>query len=217
MRRDFQTNQLCSIKQQIADLVLLYPPLYQSKQAVEAPYYTASEKPENQLDLSPLDASQGLVEDINFSWCQSFSANFHRFQSTSHAFHTPLGKITLISSLREQNLLSKASIAQQRSRYLYRWAVRIIPSTVCWRLFRYGADIWLSQRRATPYQRSQTLRFGLRVFPIVPSSSRIFEATKKGNIEWMKALFDRREASPSDTDLCGWSPLHVSFSDNLAS
>jgi hypothetical protein len=53
--------------------------------------------------------------------------------------------------------------------------------------------------------------YSLRSSSIVPSSSLVFEFSKDGNIEGLKDLFNTRKASPFDTDVCGFTPLHVSF------
>lgn len=50
--------------------------------------------------------------------------------------------------------------------------------------------------------------YSLRSSSIVPS---LFEFSKDGNIEGLKELFNTRKASPFDTDVCGFTPLHVSF------
>jgi hypothetical protein len=43
----------------------------------------------------------------------------------------------------------------------------------------------------------------------VPDDSLVFEFCKNGNIDGVRLLFDRREASPMDVDSRGYTPLHV--------
>jgi len=53
-------------------------------------------------------------------------------------------------------------------------------------------------------------KYGFRTFHSVADDAHIFEFCRNGNIEAVKTLLKRGEASPWDTDSHGWTPLHVS-------
>jgi hypothetical protein len=49
----------------------------------------------------------------------------------------------------------------------------------------------------------------IQTFRPIPDDSLIFDFCKVGNVEGIKTLFSRGEASPWDVDSDGWTPLHV--------
>ena len=46
-------------------------------------------------------------------------------------------------------------------------------------------------------------------FPIVPNHAKIFASCARGDLHSVRSLLEGKEASPWDTDLNGWTPLHV--------
>ena len=49
----------------------------------------------------------------------------------------------------------------------------------------------------------------LRAFNVRSEDALIFEFCSRGNVDGVRSLLDRKEASPFDTDRDGWTPLHV--------
>jgi hypothetical protein len=53
--------------------------------------------------------------------------------------------------------------------------------------------------------------YSLRSSCILSPNSLVFQFSQNGNIEGLKELFNSRIASPFDTDVDGFTPLHVGF------
>ncbi|KAL2827749.1 hypothetical protein BDW59DRAFT_160056 [Aspergillus cavernicola] len=74
----------------------------------------------------------------------------------------------------------------------------------CWLLrlgFRYGL-------KAMALNHHKTWQYTILPVPAVPDNSLIFEFCMDGNIDGVRALFARGQASVRDTNTKGWSPLH---------
>jgi hypothetical protein len=52
-------------------------------------------------------------------------------------------------------------------------------------------------------------QFQFRLYSVRPTEAMIFEFCSSGNVDGVKSLIKRKEASPFDTDAEGWTPLHV--------
>lgn len=57
---------------------------------------------------------------------------------------------------------------------------------------------------------SQGWQYKIQTFRAVPYDSLIFDFCEKGNLDGVRTLLGRREASPWDVNPEGWTPLHVS-------
>lgn len=87
------------------------------------------------------------------------------------------------------------------------WMMKVIPS----RFMSSGIEATVSWAASSAdLSRYRKIQCSLRYFPAVSSTAQIFEACKIGDIQWLRSLFQRGEASPFDTDPHGWTPLHVS-------
>lgn len=51
-----------------------------------------------------------------------------------------------------------------------------------------------------------------RTFHAVPDNALVFDLCKEGNLQAVRSLFKRGEASAWDTNSYGWTPLHVRYS-----
>ena len=69
-------------------------------------------------------------------------------------------------------------------------------------LFSYGLRVCMIKA-------TQNIKHNVQYFPLVPEDATIFDFCKKGNIDAVRTLFDKRMASPFDTSMSGWMPLHV--------
>jgi hypothetical protein len=84
--------------------------------------------------------------------------------------------------------------------------ITFIPSMwVCKTFLQYGLEF--SMRGGSQW------KYGFRTFHSVADDARIFDFCREGNIDAVKTLLKRGEASPWDTDSQGWTPLHVSKHD----
>lgn len=59
---------------------------------------------------------------------------------------------------------------------------------------------------------AQGLTHQIRTFRTVPDDSLIFEFCREGNLDGIRSLLRRKEASPWDVNSKGWTPLYVSHS-----
>lgn len=82
--------------------------------------------------------------------------------------------------------------------------------------FIYHPAAWLLRRcfafgvRALVVKAAQGWKYQLSTFRAVPDNSLIFEFCEDGNLEGVRSLLARREASPWDVNSLGGTPLHVS-------
>ncbi len=74
--------------------------------------------------------------------------------------------------------------------------------------FRFGFN-------ALVMKAAQGWQHHIGTFRAVPNDSLIFEFCEKGNLDDVKSLLVRRDASPWDVNSEGWSPLHVSHPEVL--
>jgi hypothetical protein len=57
----------------------------------------------------------------------------------------------------------------------------------------------------------QGWQYQMRTFRVVPYDSLIFEFCSNGNLDGLRSLLVRKEASPRDMNSYGWNPLHMSL------
>jgi hypothetical protein len=82
--------------------------------------------------------------------------------------------------------------------------------------FFYHPAQWLVRRgfqfglNALFMRATQGWTFQIRPFRAIPDDSLIFEFCEKGNLDGVRSLLGRRQASPWDVDSYGLTPLHVS-------
>ena len=69
--------------------------------------------------------------------------------------------------------------------------------------FNFGVNVLVAKA-------AQGWQWKIQTFRAVPYDSLFFDFCENGNLDGVRTLLDRREASPWDVDPEGWTPLHVS-------
>lgn len=123
-----------------------------------------------------------------------------RLQTFRKPFNLGVATIEIEASLyelRQSRTSSSSGIEFQSS-------MKLMPSTqLLWMLSR-GTHLSWSFQHGNGWQRS------LRVFPVVPDDSEIFRLIWRGKVNGVLQLLRNRGATVFDTNVDGWTPLHVS-------
>ncbi len=98
----------------------------------------------------------------------------------------------------------EAMVASMDDQYEFETKCVLHPA---WWLVKLGLSTGI---RATISRSIMGWDYQLRPFQAVPDDSLIFEFCRAGNIDGVRALFERGQASPWDTNFNGITPLHVS-------
>ena len=127
----------------------------------------------------------------------------HRKRSVKDFFggriyiQTDTYKITTALSSGSDALHSHGALEHQ-THFIYHpapWFLRIC--------FNFGMSALITKA-------AQGWQYHIRTIRAVPNDSLIFEFCKSGNLDGVRSLLKRGDASPWDTNSYGWNPLHVS-------
>ncbi|KAL4874650.1 hypothetical protein BJY04DRAFT_11107 [Aspergillus karnatakaensis] len=122
----------------------------------------------------------------------------------SKSCKTPFGTLHLHTRITERQELEDG---ETRSETDTETSIIFHPAPWLLKLgLRYGLN-------AMSINHHKTWQYTIMPVHAVPNDSLIFDFCKDGNVEAIKRLFDRGEASVYDTDTNGWTPLFVSATD----
>jgi hypothetical protein len=167
------------------------------EQVIDQKQYIESE----QAGLQFAQADRAIYSTLQMNSRRSHRKTFFIYSCAN------IGVLILMSSV-EPDRSSRFGI---QNGSILTYTARFIPSGIFLKAVGKGFDFSYMMPQSKAPGRFFDVQFSLRVYPVVPSNASIFEACKLGNIEWMKSIFDRQEASPFVKDTRGWTPLHVRF------
>lgn len=133
-------------------------------------------------------------------------------RKVSKHFRTYFGTVVLVLQVKStQEFENLSGTSSSKGCEIHEWIVKVLPTGIFRWIFKSSIDLSLSWKASSSASSGlMSLQHGLRYYPAVPETAEIFEACRLGNIQWVQSLFNRKVASPFDTDPKGWTPLHVS-------
>ncbi|MCJ1404906.1 hypothetical protein MMC11_008132 [Xylographa trunciseda] len=139
----------------------------------------------------------------------SYQRTHQQRSSYQYSNENVFGRVAVQSTtiLKRSEIDLEEENGENRQLYEHRMTIRVQPA---WWLTRIGFNRGLQV--AFTQATSKSLNISLDPFRLVPDDALIFEFCYTGNIDGVRRLLLRGEASARDADLSGRTPLHIAAS-----